>query len=116
MGTQRYSLPSAQALLGLGLLSFVLNVLMLTGAVFMLEIYDRVLPSRSVPTLVGLGVLAGLLFSFQAGLDLIRSRIFVRIAGSIDDLLSRNVFAAIVRQPLRSGDSTVCSRSAISTR
>jgi PrtD family type I secretion system ABC transporter len=94
------------ALLGLGLLSLVLNLLMLTGALFMLEVYDRVLPSRSVPTLVGLALLAGLLFSFQAGLDLIRSRIFVRIAGSIDDLLSRKVFTAIARQPLHTPDAS----------
>ena len=32
---------------------------MLTGAMFMLEIYDRVLPSRSVPTLIGIAILAG---------------------------------------------------------
>ena len=35
------------------------NVLMLTGALFMLEVYDRILPSRSVPTLVALLFLVG---------------------------------------------------------
>jgi ATP-binding cassette subfamily C protein len=50
------------------------NVLMLTGAVFMLEIYDRVLPSRSVPTLIGIAILAGGLYVVQGILDLIRSR------------------------------------------
>jgi ATP-binding cassette, subfamily C, type I secretion system permease/ATPase len=38
------------------------NVLMLIGAILMLEIYDRVLPSRSVPTLVGIAILAGGLY------------------------------------------------------
>jgi ATP-binding cassette subfamily C protein len=42
----------------IGALSGLTNVLMLTGAIFMLEVYDRVLPSRSVPTLVGLAILA----------------------------------------------------------
>ena len=41
-----------------GLISAMSNVLMLTGAVFMLQVYDRVLPSRSVPTLIGLAILA----------------------------------------------------------
>ena len=46
---------------------------MLTGSIFMLEIYDRVLPSRSVPTLIGLCVIAAFLFAMLGVLDLIRS-------------------------------------------
>ncbi|MGL4260631.1 MAG: type I secretion system permease/ATPase, partial [Afipia sp.] len=40
------------AFVGVGVMSFVINILYLTGSFFMLEIYDRVLPSRSIPTLV----------------------------------------------------------------
>jgi ATP-binding cassette subfamily C protein len=47
------------AFLGIGLITGMINVLYLTGSFFMLEVYDRVIPSRSMPTLVGLGVLAG---------------------------------------------------------
>ena len=47
------------AFYGTAVISGMSNILMLTGAMFMLEIYDRVLPSRSVPTLVALGLLAG---------------------------------------------------------
>ena len=47
------------AIIAIALMSGMSNILMLTGAMFMLEIYDRVLPSRSVPTLVGLVILAG---------------------------------------------------------
>src|SRR5262249_42490053 len=46
------------AFVGIGLLSAVLNVLYLTGSFFMLAVYDRVLPSRSLPTLVALALLA----------------------------------------------------------
>ena len=46
------------AFISIALMSGMSNILMLTGAVFMLEVYDRVLPSRSVPTLVGLVILA----------------------------------------------------------
>ena len=48
----------------------------------MLEIYDRVLPSRSVPTLVALGVLAFILFAGQGSIDMIRSRLLIRIGAS----------------------------------
>ena len=47
------------AFFGIGLFSGVINVLMLTGSFYMLEVYDRVLPSRSLPTLAGLTILAG---------------------------------------------------------
>jgi len=46
-----------RAFLAIGLFSGMSNILMLTGSLFMLEVYDRVLPSRSVPTLVALLIL-----------------------------------------------------------
>jgi ATP-binding cassette subfamily C protein len=69
----------------------------------MLEVYDRVLPSRSVPTLVGLAVLAGGLYSAQGVLDLIRGRILGRIGTSLDEALNARVFETIVRLPLIAG-------------
>ena len=44
-------------LIGLALASALISVLYLSGSVYMLEVYDRVLTSRSIPTLVGLSVL-----------------------------------------------------------
>src|SRR4051812_45030287 len=61
------------ALIGIGLFSATINILYLTGPLYMLQIYDRVIPSRSVPTLVALSVLAGLLFAVQALLDVFRT-------------------------------------------
>ena len=63
------------AFISVGLFSGMSNILMLTGAFFMLQVYDRVLPSRSVPTLVALAILVAVLFAFLAILDMIRSRI-----------------------------------------
>ena len=60
------------AFIGVGAMSCMINLLYLTGSLFMLEVYDRVLPSRSVPTLVGLAILAGGLYMAQGVLDLIR--------------------------------------------
>jgi PrtD family type I secretion system ABC transporter len=91
------------AFLSIGLFSGMINVLMLTGAFFMLQIYDRVLPSRSVPTLVALAILVGVLFAFLAILDMIRNRMLVRIGGSLDQALSGRVYDTIVRAPLKIG-------------
>jgi ATP-binding cassette subfamily C protein len=77
------------------------NVLMLSGSLFMLELYDRVLPSRSIPTLIGLAILVLILHFFQAGLDMVRSRVMTRIGVALDEALGKRVFDAIVRFPLR---------------
>ncbi len=92
------------AFIAIGFMSGMSNILMLTGAFFMLEIYDRVLPSRSIPTLVGLVILAGGLYTAQGLLDLIRGRILVRIGGRLDEALSGRVYETIVRLPLKVGN------------
>jgi ATP-binding cassette subfamily C protein PrsD len=92
------------AFISIGLMAGMSNILMLTGAFFMLEIYDRVLPSRSIPTLVGLVILAGGLYTAQGLLDLIRGRILVRIGGRLDEALSGRVYETIVRLPLKVGN------------
>ena len=80
------------------------NVLMLTGAIFMLEIYDRVLPSHSVPTLIALIVIAAALYAALGVLDLIRGRILVRVGASLDEAISDRVYDALVCLPLRAGN------------
>jgi PrtD family type I secretion system ABC transporter len=89
------------ALITLGLLSGISNVLMLTGSFFMLQIYDRVLPSRSVQTLVGLATLAVILYVFQGIVDVIRGRINARIGRFFDAGICQQVYAAIVQMPLK---------------
>src|SRR5262249_60599219 len=72
------------AFVATGLLSGMSNLLMLTGAIFMLEVYDRVLPSRSIPTLTGLAILAVGLYVALGLLDLFRGRILTRIGLTLD--------------------------------
>jgi ATP-binding cassette subfamily C protein len=79
----------------------MINVLALTGAFFMLQIYDRVLPGRSVPTLVALAVFAGVLFLFLGILDLIRGRVLIGVSSFLDHKLSTRIYRAAVRLPLR---------------
>ncbi len=78
----------------------MVSILSLTGSFFMLEIYDRVIPSRSIPTLVGLLILAGTLFFFLGLLDVIRTRVLIRVGASLDVGLSLRVYDSIVRMPL----------------
>ena len=91
------------AFLGVGVMSCIINLLYLTGSIFMLEVYDRVLPSRSVPTLVGLLVLAGFLYLAQGALDTIRGRILGRVGTALDEALNARVFETVVRLPLMIG-------------
>jgi len=91
------------AFIGVGLMSCIINLLYLTGSIFMLEIYDRVLPSRSVPTLVGLVIIAAGLYFAQGVLDLIRGRILGRIGTALDEALNARVFQTVVRLPLLMG-------------
>jgi ATP-binding cassette subfamily C protein len=90
-----------RACLGVGLISGLINLLMLTGSIFMLEVYDRVLPSRSVPTLLGLAVIAALLYVFMGLLDFIRGRVLVRIGAALDHAVGPRAFDAVLRLPLR---------------
>ena len=92
------------AFVATALFSGMSNVLMLTGAIFMLEIYDRVLPSHSVPTLVALIILATSLYTALGILDLIRGRILVRVGASLDEAISDRVYDALVCFPLKAGN------------
>ncbi|MGI9400252.1 MAG: type I secretion system permease/ATPase [Rhizobiaceae bacterium] len=76
----------------LALLSAVSNILMLTGPIFMLQIYDRVLTSASVPTLIALISIVGILYIFLAGLDWFRARVMTRIGRYFDETLARDLF------------------------
>ena len=93
-----------RAFYAIAMFSGMSNLLMLTSALFMLEVYDRVLPSRSVPTLVALLLLAAGMYAAQGVIDMIRSRILVRVGRSLDEALSSRVYDAVVRLPLKVGN------------
>lgn len=94
---------SRRVLLAAAIFSFVLNMLMLAGPLFMLQIYDRVLTSRSIPTLVALSVLVLGLYVISGLLDLVRSRVLLRLALDIEKDLAPRVFDAAGRARLESG-------------
>jgi ATP-binding cassette, subfamily C, bacterial len=108
MQPQRQNLPETSPLreavarcragfIAVGLLTAVVNVLMLTGSVYMLQVYDRVLPSRSIPTLVALSIAVLIVYVFLGVFDWARQRILSRIGAALDESLSGPVVASILR-------------------
>ncbi len=85
------------------LVSAVSNLLMLAGPLFMLQIYDRVLTSRSVPTLAVLTGLMVVLYAYYAFLEYLRSRMSTRAANLLDVSISDRLFAASVQYRLIPG-------------
>ncbi len=78
--------------------SIFVNLLMLTGPIFMLQVYDRVLGSRSVPTLLALFGLMAFLFLMMGILDHVRGRLMARVGARFQDRLDRRVFAAAMKR------------------
>ena len=90
-----------------GIFSVFVNLLLLTGPLYMLQVYDRVLGSRSEATLVALSLLAAALFLAMGILDHTRARIMARIGAHLQDRLDRRVFAAAMRRlTLQPGEPT----------
>ncbi len=85
------------------MLSIPVNLLMLTGPFFMLQVYDRVLASGSIPTLVVLGGLTAGLYLFYGLLEGIRSRVLLRVGQQLDAHLSGPSFSRGINLPLLLG-------------
>ena len=86
-----------------GIASVMLNVLVFAGSGYMLLVYDSVLPSRSVPTLIGLFGMLLLVYAFQSVFENIRSEALLGIANGVHDDLFEAVHYATVTRPLRAG-------------
>lgn len=90
---------NSRAFLMIALMSGMVNVLMLTGSIFMIQVYDRVLSSRSLPTLAALAVIAIVAYLFQGCLDAIRGRVLMLIGERIDDVVGPDVYTALAGLP-----------------
>ncbi|GAA6176300.1 type I secretion system permease/ATPase [Sulfitobacter pacificus] len=88
-----------------GLFSLFANLLMLTGPMYMLQVYDRVLGSGSVETLVALSLLAVVLFAAMAVFDAVRAKTMARIGMRFQRDLDDRVFDAVVRKSAVSADA-----------
>jgi ATP-binding cassette subfamily C protein len=103
--TPQAALAGTKSLLvSLGIFSFFVNILMLTGPLYMLQVYDRVLSSRSEATLVALTVLIAGLYGIMGLLDYARGRIAARVGALIQTRLDPRVFEAGLSRALVSGE------------
>jgi len=88
----------------IGVASALINILYLTGSFYMLQVYDRVIPSRSIPSLIALSMLALMLYLFQGAFEVARSRMLVRLSGVFDEIMSSRVFRAMIKAPVKAND------------
>ena len=89
------------------LFSIFVNLLLLTGPLYMLQVYDRVLGSQSESTLIALSLLVTFLFVAMGLLDHARARILARIGARLQDRLDRRVFSAALRRLMAMPDDPV---------
>lgn len=91
---------------GIGIVSGFINLLYLTGPLFMLQVYDRVLASHSVPTLIALSIGGLFLYSVQGLLDYIRGLVVSRAGTDFHERLSSRLFQVIAALPMTTARST----------
>ena len=103
-------------LVAVGGFSAVISVLMLTGSVYMLQVYDRVLSSGSVPTLLGLFTIVAVLYAFLGFYDFLRTRMLSRSALKMDLLTGTDAFRTWVRSGIAGGDDGAARRNAVPGR
>ncbi len=92
-----------KAFVAVAAFSFVINFLYLTPSLYMLQVYDRVVTSRSELTLAFLSVIAVAMFAVMGGLEYARSQVLIRVGNAIDEVLSKRVFTATFENNLRAG-------------
>jgi PrtD family type I secretion system ABC transporter len=100
---------SARRLAGVAVFSGMVNLLTLSGSVYMLQIYDRVIPSRNIATLLGLSVIVLVAYLLQGYFDALRSRMLARIGALFDAELQPLIYFALVSLPLR-GTRTILAQ------
>lgn len=88
-------LASKKSFLIVGFFSMFINILMLVPSLYMLQLYDRVLTSRSEGTLLMLTGIVIVLFVTMALLEIVRSKILVKVGNKLDSLLSQRIFDSL---------------------
>ncbi|WP_286195192.1 type I secretion system permease/ATPase [Agrobacterium sp. Ap1] len=89
-----------QAFVGVAILSAVSNILMLVSPLFMMQVYDRVLTSHSIPTLAALSLLAAGIYAVLAIIEILRSKILLQIGRRLDEQLNMPSIMATLAVPV----------------
>jgi len=92
---------SARRMIGIAVFSGVINILMLSGSLYMLQVYDRVIPSRNIATLFGLSLMVLFAYLVQGYFDALRARMLCRVATLFDVGLQESIHTALATLPLR---------------
>src|ERR1700687_2004119 len=92
---------SARRMIGIAAFSGVINILMLSGSLYMLQVYDRVIPSRNTATLLGLSLMVLFAYLVQGYFDALRARMLCRVATLFDAGLQQAIHTALATLPLR---------------
>lgn len=92
---------SARRMVGIAVFSGVINILMLSGSLYMLQVYDRVIPSRNTATLLGLSLMVLFAYLVQGYFDALRTRMLCRVATLFDAGLQQAIHTALATLPLR---------------
>ncbi len=92
---------SARQLVGVAAFSGIVNLLTLSGSLYMLQVYDRVIPSRNLATLVGLSLIVLFAYVLQGYFDALRTRMLARIGTLFDAGLQKPIYHALAILPLK---------------
>jgi len=91
------------SIVNLTVFSLGLNLLVLTGPIYMLQVYDRVLASQSIDTLLAVSLLAAVMYVAYGGLEFVRSALFSRIATAAERKMGPRLIDAVMRANLAAG-------------
>lgn len=94
---------SRAAIITAAVCSLFLNLLMLVPTIYMLQVYDRVLSTGSLPTLLMLTLITVFLFSVYGGLEWLRAQVLVISSMRFDAMLSAKIHDAIFSRAITSG-------------
>ncbi len=108
---ERALAESRGSFLTVGFFSLFINLLLLVPAFYMLQVYDRVLSSYSVTTLIMLTLIMLLLMSTYGALEWVRSRILIRVSTRLDLLLNQRFYEASFKQALYSGGALTSAQA-----
>lgn len=101
---------SAKRLAGVAGFSGVINLLTLSGSLYMLQVYDRVIPSRNLHTLLGLSLIVLVAYVLQGYFDALRSRMLSRIGTLFDASLQEPIHRALATLPLRGANPALAQQ------
>lgn len=83
-----------------GLVSAIINIILITPSIYMLQVYDRILSSRSISTLILISIIVVAFYIFMGFLEWLRSQLLIRISNNMDERLNERIFSIAFQNAL----------------